>query len=71
MAQLSPQTVYDNLDLLDRVDVARSAHYRQQAIEILSDLQVSLSWRQAIASRLDNADHLLAMQSPGAEDNSY
>ncbi len=68
--QISPQTAYDNLQLLDRVDVAKSAFYRQLAQEVLADPKVSLTWRQAIADRLNQANnHLLATQS--VSDDSY
>ncbi len=66
---LSPQTVYENLNSLERVDVAKSAFYRQLAQEILADTQVSLSWRQAIADRLNQANHLLAMVTAGGDDS--
>lgn len=66
---LSPQTVYENLNSLERVDVAKSAFYRQLAQEILADTQVSLSWRQAIADRLNQANHLLAMVTVGGDDS--
>lgn len=68
--QISPQTAYDNLQLLDRVDVAKSAFYRQLAQEVLADPEVSLTWRQAIADRLNQVNnHLLATQS--VSDDSY
>ncbi len=68
--QISPQTAYDNLQLLDRVDVAKSAIYRQLAQEVIADPEVSLTWRQAIADRLNQANnHLLAAQP--VSDDSY
>ncbi|UBF24855.1 hypothetical protein K9N68_24830 [Kovacikia minuta CCNUW1] len=66
---ISPQTVYDNLRLLENVDVVRSAFYRQQAQEILADSRVSLRWRQAIADRLIQANHLLEMRTVGKDDS--
>lgn len=59
--QVSPQTAYDNLRLLEQVDVAISALYRQLAQDVLANSEVSLSWRQAIADRLNQANHLLEM----------
>lgn len=59
MMQVSPQTVYDNLKMLERVDVATSAFYRQLAQDALGDPEVSLAWRQAIADRLNQANYLL------------
>jgi hypothetical protein len=59
MMQVSPQTVYDNLKMLEHVDIATSAFYRQLAQDALGDLEVSLAWRQAIADRLNQANYLL------------
>jgi hypothetical protein len=68
--QISPQTAYDNLQMLDRVDIAKSAIYRQLAQEVIADPEVSLTWRQAIADRLNQANnHLLATQS--VSEDSY
>jgi hypothetical protein len=59
MMQVSPQTVYDNLKMLEHVDIATSAFYRQLAQDALGDPEVSLAWRQAIADRLNQANYLL------------
>jgi hypothetical protein len=64
---VSPRTVYHNLRLLEQVDVAKSAFYRQSAQEVLADPNVSLTWRQAIANRLNHANHLLELRT--ARDN--
>jgi len=69
MTQISPEAVYDNLEQLEQVDVVRSAFYRQQAQEVLADLRVSLRWRQAIADRLIQANHLLEMRTVGRDDS--
>ena len=66
---ISPQVAYDNLKLLERVDIAMSASYRQQAQEVLADPEVSLTWRQAIADRLYQANHLLALLTVGTDDS--
>lgn len=58
---LSPQEVYENLNLLEKVDTVSSAFYRQQAQEVLADTTVSMKWRAAIAERLNQANHLLAL----------
>jgi hypothetical protein len=58
---VSPEKVYDELKLLDQADIASGALYRQHAQEILADPKVSLSWRQAIAERLNQANRLLAI----------
>ena len=71
MAVLSPQTVYENLTLLDDDNALSSATYREQAWEVLADPSVSLSWRQAIADRLNRANRNLALLTVGPEDDSY
>lgn len=67
--QISPQIAYDNLRLLEQVDVATGAFYRQLAQEVLADLDISLSWRQAIADRLNRANHLLEMCTVDNDDS--
>ncbi|HEY9651954.1 MAG TPA: hypothetical protein V6C95_14920 [Coleofasciculaceae cyanobacterium] len=67
--RISPQTAYDNLRLLEHVDVATSASYRQLAQEVLADPKVSLNWRQAIAERLNRANHRLEMVTVGGNDS--
>jgi hypothetical protein len=62
MLLVSPKTVYHNLGLLDQVDTTTSASYRQMAQEALADADLSLTWRQAIANRLNQANHRLEMQ---------
>jgi uncharacterized membrane protein len=70
MIRIPPRTVYYNLRLLEHVDVATSAFYRQLAQEVLADPEVSLVWRQAIAERLNRANYLLGMQTV-SDDDSY
>jgi hypothetical protein len=65
--QVSPRTIYHNLRLLEQVDVAKSALYRELAQEVLADPTVSLTWRQAISNRLNHANHLLELRT--AKDN--
>jgi hypothetical protein len=67
--QISPKTVYHNLRLLDRVDIATSAFYRQLAQEVLADSQVSLVLRQAISHRLECANRNLASIAVGSEES--
>lgn len=69
MTPLSPQSVYENLDLLEQVDVSQSADYREQAQEILADPEVSMTWRQAIADRLRQANLLLAKRTVTSGDS--
>lgn len=68
--QVSPKTAYDNLGLLESVDAATSAIYRQLAQEVLADPDVKLTWRVAIAERLNQANHLLGMRM-ATDNDSY
>lgn len=70
MLAISPKAVYHNLRLLDQVDTATSAQYRQMAQEALADPDLSLTWRQAIANRLNQANHRLEMRT-ATENDSY
>ncbi len=69
MAVMSAKSVYHNLRLLERVDVAEGAVYRQMAQEILADTSVSLLLRMAIANRLFQANHRLEMATVGGDDS--
>lgn len=70
MEKLSPKTIYENLNDLERVDVVTSARYRQLAQAVLADPDVSETLRQNIAERLQQANHLLALKSVDG-DESY
>ncbi|HEY9825205.1 MAG TPA: hypothetical protein V6D19_07140 [Stenomitos sp.] len=63
MLLISPKTIYHNLRLLEQVDSTTSAVYREMAQEALADPDLSLTWRQAIANRLNQANHRLEMQT--------
>lgn len=64
-----PRKVYHNLRLLDHVNAATSALYRQMAQDILADPDVDLAWRQAIAHRLSDANLELERKTVGKEDS--
>ncbi len=68
--QVSLQTVYDNLEKIDRVDATTSAMYRQSAQEVLANPEISLEWRKAICDRLNQANHELTVHSV-VDDDSY
>jgi hypothetical protein len=70
MTQTSLQTVYDNLEQIDRVDPITSATYRQSAQEILADPEISLEWRKAISDRLNRVNHELTVHAH-VDDDSY
>ena len=65
----SLQTVYANLEKVDRVDATTSAAYRQSAQEVLADLAVSLEWRKAISDRLNQVNHELTVHTHVADDS--
>jgi hypothetical protein len=66
---ISPETVYKNLKLLEQVDTSSSAWYRESAQETLADPEISLEWREAIADRLNDANHLLGVRTTGGNDS--
>ncbi len=68
--QISLQTVYDNLESIDRVDATTSAIYRQSAQEVLANPEISLEWRKAISDRLNQVNHELAVHAH-VDDDSY
>ncbi len=68
--QISLQTVYENLEQIDRVDATTSAAYRQSAQEVLADPTISLEWRKAISDRLNQVNHELTVRAH-VDDDSY
>ena len=70
MEKPSPKTVYENLDELEKADVVTSACYRQLAQDVLADPDVNETLRQDIADRLQQANHLLAINNVEG-DESY
>lgn len=69
MLPLSLQTIFDNLERLEKDSLMRSAEYREQAQEIIGDTEISLTWRQAIADRLNEANRVLGIVTAGPEDS--
>jgi hypothetical protein len=56
---VSPETVYENLNNLDQVDLTTSAEYREMAQDVLADADVNKDVREAIADRLNQANQQL------------
>ncbi|TYQ23505.1 hypothetical protein PseudUWO311_22505 [Pseudanabaena sp. UWO311] len=56
---VSPETVYENLNQLDQVDLTTSAEYREMAQDVLADSEVARDMREAIADRLNQANQQL------------
>ncbi len=67
---VSPQTAYQHLQELESADTATCAEYRQDALEVLADPDVALKERQAIADRLNQANHRLELRTV-VTDESY
>ncbi|HIK45460.1 MAG TPA: hypothetical protein IGR64_11330 [Leptolyngbyaceae cyanobacterium M65_K2018_010] len=65
----TPKEVFEHLGQLEQVDTVQSATYREEAQEVLADTSVSLPLRQAIADRLNQANHDLALHTAGSEDS--
>jgi hypothetical protein len=68
--EISLQTIYKNLEQIDRVDPTTSAIYRQSAQEILANPEISLEWRKAISDRLNQVNHELTVHAH-VDDDSY
>jgi hypothetical protein len=58
------ETVYENLEQINRVDAFTGAVYRESAQDVLADPEVSLDLREAIADRLHEANHELTVHAP-------
>ena len=56
---ISPETVYENLNQLDQVDLTTSAVYREMAQEVLADSAINCDVREVIADRLNQANQQL------------
>jgi hypothetical protein len=56
---VSLETVYENLNQLDEVDLTTSAVYREMAQDVLADSEVNCDVREAIADRLNQANQQL------------
>lgn len=65
----TPKEVFEHLAQLEQGDLVQSASYREEAQEVLADNSVSLQLRQAIADRLNQANHDLALHTVGSEDS--
>lgn len=66
----TPKEVLSHLQHIEDVDTVQGAAYREEAQEVLADEQVSLKWRKAIADRLNQANHDLALHTV-TSDESY
>lgn len=69
MTHPSPDKVYKNLERLANADTVHGATYRQDAVEVLADLDVNVDIRQAISERLEQVNHLLVLKNVDADDS--
>lgn len=66
---VSPETVYENLNQLDQVDLTTSAVYREMAQDVLADSEVNPDVREAIADRLNKANQQLTSTTVSKTDS--
>ncbi|MEL6225141.1 MAG: hypothetical protein AAFQ57_13670 [Cyanobacteria bacterium J06626_14] len=69
MTHISPQIASQHLDSIDHADVTTGAVYRQEAQDILADPGISLTDKQAIADKLNHANHLLELRTVAGDDS--
>ncbi len=65
----TPKEVLSHLQHIDEVDAVQGAVYREEAQDVLADNHVSLKWRKAIADRLNQANHDLALHTVSSEES--
>ncbi|MEM9945186.1 MAG: hypothetical protein AAF810_03890 [Cyanobacteria bacterium P01_D01_bin.36] len=63
------QKLYEDLANIDQMDVMASARCREQAQQVLANTSISLNWRDAIAERLHEANHTLAIKTVTGDDS--
>ncbi|MEL6552094.1 MAG: hypothetical protein AAFQ63_01340 [Cyanobacteria bacterium J06621_11] len=63
------QKLYDDLANIDSMDVTASAKCRELAQQVLANPKISLNWRDAIAERLHEANHILAIKTVTGDDS--
>ncbi len=64
------QKLYEDLAGIGAMDVDKGAQCREQAQQVLANPKISLNWRDAIAERLHEANHILAIKTV-TDDDSY
>jgi len=67
--EVSPETVYENLNQLDQVDLTTSAVYREMAQDVLADVDINKDVREAIADRLNQANQQLTNNTVSKTDS--
>jgi hypothetical protein len=67
--ETSIDSIYEDLDKIDRVDPVTGAIYRQRAQEVLATPSIALKIRKAIAERLAQVNQLLSLKTVSGEDS--
>ena len=63
------QKLYEDLADIGAMDVAEGAECRERAQQVLANPKISLNWRDAIAERLHEANHILAIKTVTGDDS--
>ena len=63
------QKLYEDLANIDKMDLTASAQCRERAQQVLANTKISLNWRDAIAERLHEANHTLAIKTVTGDDS--
>jgi hypothetical protein len=63
------QKLYEDLSNIDMMDALQGAQCREQAQQVLANPKISLNWRDAIAERLHEANHTLAIKTVTGDDS--
>lgn len=63
------QKLYDDLANIGTMNLTDSARCRELAQQVLANPKISLNWRDAIAERLHEANHILAINTVTGDDS--
>ena len=63
------QKLYEDLARIGEMDIDAGARCREQAQQVLANTKISLNWRDAIAERLHEANHTLAIKTVTSDDS--
>lgn len=63
------QKLYEDLAGIGTMNIAQGAQCRERAQQVLANPQISLNWRDAIAERLHEANHILAIKTVTGDDS--
>jgi hypothetical protein len=63
------QKLYEDLANIDMMNTLEGAQCREKAQQVLANPTISLNWRDAIAERLHEANHTLAIKTVTGDDS--